>query len=149
MNNCDNEQKIFEYIENELPEEDKIDLADHLQQCSYCQKLYDEYSAIKENTGIYYSSIDFNQAQAKKYKIERTGHIFRNASIGFSIAASFVLGFFLINKNYDPDSDSLNKTDTVYSIIDEPIAVVNQSEWNLKLNLLQHKIELLNDQMKQ
>jgi hypothetical protein len=149
MNNCDNEQKIFEYIENELPEEDKIDLADHLQQCSNCKKLYDEYSAIKKNTNIYYSSIDFKENPTEEYRVNRSAQIFKRASIAFSVAASFVLGFLLISNSHDQGNDFPVKSDSIYQIVNEPVTMLDQSEWNLEINLLQHKIELIKDELRQ
>ena len=149
MNNCDNELKIFDYIENELSNEEKVELAEHLQQCSYCQKLYDEYSAIKKNTNIFYSSIDFKQTPAEQHKIRGTGQIFKRTSIAFSIAASFVLGFLLISQNNDHDLDYSVKTDSIFPPVNEPLTILNQSKWNLELNLLQHKIELIKDELRQ
>lgn len=149
MNECDNELRIFDYIENELSKEDKIEFAEHLQQCSNCQKLYDEYSAIKENTNIFYSSINFKQTPSEQYKIRRTGQIFKKVSIAFSIAASFVLGFLLLSNNYDNDPDFPANTDSIYQTVSEPLTILNQSEWSLELNLIKHKIELIQDQMKQ
>ena len=148
MNNCDNELKIFDFVEDELSEQDEIEIAEHLQQCSSCKKLYDEYVFMKKSTNTFYSSIDFNQAAAKQYKIVRTGKIFKRASIAFPIAASFVLGFLLILNNSDQDNNFVVNTDSTYNLVQEPLTILNQSEWNLKLNLLQHKIELIQDQMK-
>lgn len=149
MNNCDNELIIFDYIENELSKEDKIEFAEHLQHCSYCQKLYNEYSAIKKKTNIFYSSIDFNQTPVKHYQIKRASQIFKKVSIAFSIAASFVLGFLLLSNNYDNNLDFPTNTDSIYQTVSEPLTILNQSEWSLELNLIKHKIELIQDQMKQ
>jgi hypothetical protein len=149
MKNCDNELRIFDYIEDDLSKEDKSELAEHLRLCANCQKLYDEYSAIKENTNNFYSSIDFNQKPVELYKVKQTGQIFKRTSIAFSIAASIVLGFLMISNNHDQGPDFAVKSDSIYQTVDEPVTTLNQSEWNLKLNLLQHKIELIKDEMRQ
>jgi hypothetical protein len=149
MNKCDNELLIIDYLGNELSDEEKSELTDHLLKCPKCRRLLEEYSKIQKGTEDFYSSIDFNQTPAGEFTETGSAGIIRKASIAFSIAASLVIGFLLISQNHDRNDYYTKNTDSINHTIEEPLTVINPSEWNLKLNLLQHKIELIKDEMSQ
>ncbi len=149
MKNCENELRIIGLVEEELTPEEREDLSLHIQQCPYCRSLYNEYTALKSDTASYYSSIDFDNKPEVIQKNQPARRIFRKTAFAFSAAASFVLGFLLMQNNLDTDNNQNITNDSTYNITEEPVMILNGSKWNLELNLIQLKIELLSEQMKQ
>lgn len=149
MKSCNNEQKIIALIGEELTEREKDEIVAHFVQCSDCRRLYEEYTAIKINTAAYYSSIDFYSRPAVAKEKAAGILIFRKMAFAFSAAASFVLGFLLVQYNLDNGNNNIITNDSTYNITEEPMMILNESEWSLELNLIQQKIEILSEQMKQ
>jgi hypothetical protein len=149
MKNCDNELKIIGLIEEEITGEERLEITSHLEQCRECRKLFNEYAGLKSKTAAFYSSIDFNNRSEALQKYSPRGNFIKRISIAFPVAASFLLGFLLIFNGADQDNNSYLVADSTYKIIEEPFIIVSQSEWNLELNLIQQKIEVLSEQLKQ
>ena len=138
MSNCDNEYKLFEYVENELSTSERNEIEQHIKECDSCRKAVENFTSIKSTVFRFYDQVDLNQPKKPiKSEIIISEHQKNSVRRYIILAAFFVLSFayVLFKPSDDKTSLNVNPAHAAYS------QGIDDSRWHLDVTLLENKIE--------
>lgn len=144
MNNCDNEYKLFEYVENELVAEKRTELEQHVKECEICRGKIKEYASIKSSVIKFYDQLDVNQPEKLIKPPVISGQNRNFMSRYMVLALFFIMSFVYIL--FNPGDE--NNRDNIDSIIEEYSRGIDDSRWNLEVAVMQNKIEFIRAEIK-
>ncbi len=94
---CNNvRDKISVYVDNELPEEDRLIVEKHLKHCKMCYRDYDNLKLTSQIVQKYFDKINFSEAKVSDRVIDRL-NAYRTKRIAISAAVAAVLGIALFH----------------------------------------------------
>jgi len=151
MNNCIDENKIFELTEGEIHLGEEKEMFSHIRICENCRHIYESYSKLKLNTSEFYKNIQVLENQSDDsftYNENKTSDLWKFSKI-LTIAASIVLGYLLIVPPAN-DNKTISSNGNLWLSKLEKIDVESTiSEWDLEVYTISNKIELILDQINQ
>ncbi len=149
MKNCIDEYKLFEVAEDESVLRDENDLSVHLSRCEKCNKTLHEYKAIKSNVVDYYTKVEPNKNG--KYQLNNNIQLhtknYKKPLQILSLAASFILGFLLIENSFNGSPGESRKdliSEFRYIDLNDTIG-----EWEVEVYTISNKLEMIRDQIDQ
>ena len=138
MKICKNELMLYEYTEGELPEKESREIEQHLKSCEKCQTIVENYSTVKSNVFRFFDQVDLNKSDSqtvfRESKTESSGKSFARYAV---LVAFFVLSFVyvLLAPVHNP------KVSKAIIIQKQYNHDIDDSRWNLDVNLIENKIE--------